>query len=280
MFVRSFIYGALSIAMVLVTWSATAIASAPKDKEIRVDQVEPSGFGPGFEISITGRGFRSQDRVKIGRFELENPTITPTEIRGKVPKQVKKASRMIVLRGGKPIATFRDFTFTPIPRVLSVYPAFGKPGRKVTINGEALGTVTSVKIGTRSMVPDHVSENRITFTVPEGARTGMIAIVSPIATITSQDEFEVFYPPTLTGADKNSGSPGDVVILMGSNLGSNKVHFKLGKVLLKVVSRYHTSATVILPKGARSGRFSVTSRGHTHTLETDFAVSPKKATSR
>jgi hypothetical protein len=84
----------------------------------------------------------------------------------------------------------------------------------------------------------------------------------------------------LTAADKNGGYPGDTVILTGMNLGNAKVRFKLGKLFLKVVNRHPTSATVILPTGVRSGRFSVTSRGHADTLESDFTVYQKKTPRR
>jgi hypothetical protein len=270
----------MTVGVGFFSWSAPTLANPSRDQQVTVDHIAPLRFGPGFEISIAGRGFRSDDKVKVGRFDLQNAVISATGVRGTVPKKAKKASRIAVVRGGKTIATFRDFTFIPIPRVVSVHPAFAEPGRRVTLNGEALGSVTRLKIGSRLIEPDSIADHRITFTVPDGTSTGMIALVSPIATIYSQDEFEVFYPPVLTSSDKNSGSPGDTVILMGTNLGSNRVHFKLGKQALKVVSRYPTSATVSLPKGARSGRFLVTSRGHTHTLPNVFTVVPKKASGR
>jgi hypothetical protein len=277
---KSVVTWILTVGVGFFTWLAPTLADPSRDQQVTVDHIAPLRFGPGFEISIAGRGFRADDKVKVGRFDLQNAVITPTEIQGTVPKKTNKASRIAVVRGGKTIVTFREFTFTPIPRVVSIHPAFAEPGRKVTLTGEALGTVTRLKIGTRPIVPGSISDNRITFTVPDGTTTGMIALVSPMATIYSQEEFEVFYPPTLTGSDKNSGYPGDTVILMGANLGSSRVFFKLGKQLLKVMSRYPTSATVILPIGARSGRFSATSRGHTDTLATDFTVFPKKASGR
>jgi hypothetical protein len=277
---RRIVQGILATAVVFIGWSGVALSNPSQDKKVRVDNIVPSPFGPGFEISITGGDFRSVDTVKIGRLVLQEMTITQTEIRGVVPKQLKKASKIAVFRGGKQVATFRGFAFTPAPRVLSVHPAFGEPGRKVTLNGEALDTVKSVKIGTRSISPDTISNNRITFFVPEGTKTGIIAVVSSIATIYSQEKFEVFYPPTLTAADKNGGYPGDTVILTGMNLGNAKVRFKLGKLFLKVVNRHPTSATVILPTGVRSGRFSVTSRGHADTLESDFTVYQKKTPRR
>lgn len=271
------LYRMLFIAAAVMVWSTVAIAGSHQGKEVQIDQIEPAQFGPGFEIRIVGRGFRTKDVVKVGRLALDDATITDTEIQGVVPKKATKAARIAVFRSGVQMASFRDFTFAPAPRVLAVHPAYGEPGGKVVVSGEALGTVTEVKIGNQAIVPDSVGENRVTFTVPEGTRTGMIAVISPVATVYSQREFEVFYPPTLTGVDKPGAYPGETVILNGTHLGSDKVHFKLGKFHLKVLSRHRTSVTVVLPKGARSGRFSVSCRGNTHVLKSDFTVYGRKA---
>ena len=158
-----------------------------------------------------------------------------------------------------------------------MYPAFGKLGHKVTVTGEVLDPATGLTIGTQTIVPDSVSALRLVFTVPEGAQSGVMALVSPQATVYSQSEFEVFYPPTLTGVDRSGAYPGETVILTGKHLGSDKAVFKLGMHPLNVLSRHRSSATVVLPKGARSGRFSVSCRGKTHVLQSTFKVYKKKA---
>jgi hypothetical protein len=92
-----------------------------------------------------------------------------------------------------PMLTF-DTTFTvtgEAPTITKIEPSKGKPGRRVNIRGTYLSDATEVSFDGTGAVIDTDTPTEITTTVPAGATTGAIEVVTPGGTATSTKTFKV-----------------------------------------------------------------------------------------
>src|SRR5262249_23494835 len=128
--------------------------------------------------------------------------------------------------------------------------------------------------GTPAVTFNVVSNTQITATVPEGATTGPISVITPGGTITSTTNFTVAVSPTLSGFAPTSGPPGTAVNIFGTNFtGATGVSFNgTAATTFNVVSSTQITATV--PVGATSGPITVTTPGGSITSTTTFTVPP------
>jgi hypothetical protein len=79
-----------------------------------------------------------------------------------------------------------------LPKITSFTPTSGRAGTVVTIQGSNLLGVTSVTFnGVTATTFTVNSSSTITVTVPTGARTGVIAVTSPLGTAKSAKKFTV-----------------------------------------------------------------------------------------
>lgn len=92
-----------------------------------------------------------------------------------------------------------DFTPTTSAAFSSFTPAGGPAGTAVTITGVNFAANPTVRFGTSAATVTAASGTSITATVPAGAATGKITVVSNGATLTSEDDFYVSAPVTITG---------------------------------------------------------------------------------
>lgn len=70
-------------------------------------------------------------------------------------------------------------------------PVAGKVGKQVIILGDGLTGSTSVKFNGKSAAFQVVSDTEITATVPSGATTGKVSVVTPSGTLNSNPQFVV-----------------------------------------------------------------------------------------
>jgi hypothetical protein len=164
--------------------------------------------------------------------------------------------------------------YDPAVSVISFTPTSGAVGTAITITGNAFTGATSVKFNGISATSFTVnSDTKITATVPSGASTGSIAVTAPGGTATSATSFTVIPAPKLTGYTPNTGPVGTSVVMTGTNLnGATSVKFNGVSATFTVNSS--TQITAIVPAGAKTGSFSVTTPGGTYTTATSFTVLP------
>jgi mono/diheme cytochrome c family protein len=82
-------------------------------------------------------------------------------------------------------------TATGKPSITAFTPTSGKAGAKVTVTGENLRGVTTVKLGTVKAAFKVSSATKLTLTVPSKAKTGTISATSKAGTATSSKSFTV-----------------------------------------------------------------------------------------
>ena len=108
--------------------------------------------------------------------------------------------------------------------IIQITPGSGAAGTKVLIYGTAFSPTASQNTVTFNGTPAVVSSStatQIVTTVPAGATTGTVQVVSPSGTATSNTPFSVVATaPTITGFSPNIGPAGTNISVTGSNFQS------------------------------------------------------------
>jgi uncharacterized repeat protein (TIGR03803 family) len=151
-------------------------------------------------------------------------------------------------------------------------PGAGPVGTPVTILGTDLTGASSVSFDGTPAAFDVVSATQITTTVPSGATTGKIEVVTPGATLfTNLANFRV--TPVISGFSPTSGPAGTVVVITGESLlKTSRVTFYKNAVASSFTVNSDTQITVTVPPGASTGPIQVTTPGGTVTSTATFTV--------
>ena len=146
----------------------------------------------------------------------------------------------------------------PAPVITSISPNSGPVGTSVTITGRDLAGATEVRFN-GAIASFNVFGNQISASVPAGATTGPITVVTPGGTGVSSDLFTVTQtlPPVIASVSPASGPVGTQVIINGSNLaGATAVRFN-GVDALFNIGFSGESINTTVPSGATSGNITV-----------------------
>jgi hypothetical protein len=150
-------------------------------------------------------------------------------------------------------------------------PTAGTVGAIVVISGSQLTGSSEVMFDGVPTAFSVDSDAQITASVPTGADTGPIEIITPVGPAVSESAFQVM--PTITGMAPLRGSVGTTVTIQGSAFdGATKVTFGGQPAVFSVNSYSQISATV--PAGALTGRVTVTTASGTATSSGSFRVKP------
>jgi uncharacterized repeat protein (TIGR03803 family) len=149
-------------------------------------------------------------------------------------------------------------------------PTSGKVGAAVIILGTNLTGATSVRFNGTTAKFTVVSSSEIKTTVPAGATTGSVTVVTPSDTLKSNVVFRV--TPQIKNFTPTSGAVGTVVTITGVSLKqTEKVTFGGVKATaFTVISDTEVKATV--PTGAKTGHIAITTSGGTATSSGTFTV--------
>jgi uncharacterized protein YhfF len=172
---------------------------------------------------------------------------------------------------------------TPPPALVTITdfsPQSGSLGMQVTINGTAFGPTSSDNVVTINGAPATVASatsTQLVVTVPTGATSGPLTVLSPSGSATSDLPFVVeMLAPTVIGFTPTIGLPGSSVTVMGSafepTAGQNT--FILNATPGQVTAASTTALTVTVPTGVTSGRLTVMTASGTAVSTEDFIVPP------
>lgn len=149
-------------------------------------------------------------------------------------------------------------------------PGSGKVAAAVKILGSNLTGATDVTFNGTSATFNVLSSSNITTTVPAGATTGKISVVTPTKTFTSNVAFRV--TPQLSSFAPAGGPAQTVVTIAGVSLKqASQVTF--GGIKATTFSvKSDTSVVANVPAGAVTGKIVITTPGGTATSATAFSV--------
>jgi len=146
------------------------------------------------------------------------------------------------------------------PSISSFAPTSGQVSTTVTITGTNLTGTTAISFNGVAASFSVGSPTQITASVPTGATTGKISVVTGAGTATSSANFTVTVPaaaPTITSFTPGSGPPATTVAITGTNFtGATAVAFNGAAATFTVVSAAQITTTV--PASATTGKISVT----------------------
>ncbi len=147
----------------------------------------------------------------------------------------------------------------------------GKVGAAVTILGMNLTGSTAVNFGAAAATfKVNSTGTAITTSVPAGATTGLINVVTPSGTLASNATFKVV--PQIKSFTPPSGPVGTVVTITGVSLTqATKVTFG-GVAATSFTVNSDTQVTATVPTGAKTGKIVITTPGGTASSSTNFTV--------
>jgi len=155
--------------------------------------VSIEGFGPpsgqvGTGVTITGTGFEGVSEVTFNGGSAGFRVDSPTQIRAKVPMGATTGPIAVATSHGS-ATSLSDFTVRP--KIAGFRPTIGPVGTVVTIGGSAFDGATSVTFNGTAASFTVQSYSRINATVPLGATTGPIVVVTPSGQTRSATDFIV-----------------------------------------------------------------------------------------
>src|SRR6266478_3148615 len=189
-----------------------------------------TGFTPtsgpvGTSVTISGTSFSGATAVTFNGASASFSVTSDTAIRATVPAGATTGSIGVTTSAGTATSS-SAFTVASPPAISGFAPASGPVGTTVSISGSSLTGATSVTFSAVSASFAVTSATEIQATVPAGATTGPLSVITPAGTASSSIAFTVVPPPAITGFAPASGPVGTRVTITGTNLtGATSVTF-------------------------------------------------------
>ena len=153
-------------------------------------KTQPASAKEGAKIGIFGQGFTSSSIVQFGGVQASSVKLSgSTFLTARVPAGALTGS-VTVTTGATTLTSNQPFRVTP--QVLSFNPPSGSVGTQVTITGTGFTQTNGVGFGDNVPAQFTVnSDTQVTATVPTGAQTGPIGVVTKGGTAVSSATFTV-----------------------------------------------------------------------------------------
>lgn len=152
----------------------------------------------------------------------------------------------------------------PVQVIRSFAPAFATPGSRVSLTGTGFTGVTEVQFNGVPALFTPQNDTAITATVPPGAAPGPLSVTSAAGISYSALPFSYPYP-IVTAAQPAQAEIGASITLRGKFFtGLTRVRFN-GVPALSFTVPNDSTATVVIPVGATSGRLELTNAVGTST---------------
>lgn len=159
-----------------------------------------------------------------------------------------------------------------IPVITSFSPESGEEGDQVTITGTDLGNATAVRFGSVDATIASNSATQIVTTVPAGATTGKITVITAGGTAVSGANFEVISvgAPTVAGISTISAQEGETITITGTEL-TTVSSVQIGGVAATIGNITDTSVEVTVGPNTPLGlsAIQITNEGGTTTTSTE-----------
>ncbi|MFY8033178.1 MAG: IPT/TIG domain-containing protein, partial [Flexibacteraceae bacterium] len=173
------------------------------------------------------------------------------------------------------LLTYFRRAITAAPVILNFEPASGLVGTQVEISGANFTGVSAVRLNGVATVFNTLGLTRIQFTVPAGATSGPITVVTAAGTGTSSSNYTVLTAtsPIVTFIAPTSGSEGTVISINGTNLGPNPTVTINGVAVTGLtVDPTFTTITATVAPGTTTGVVRVTTANGTFTTTDPFII--------
>jgi hypothetical protein len=250
--------------------SITATATLNVDATPSISSFTPLSGKAGVSVTVHGTDLDTATNVTFGGVSATSLIASSTTQLTAVVPAAGVTGPIAISTPDGPATSVESFTMKP--SISGISPAIGPVGTLVTINGGGLTGVTAVSFNGTPASFTPVSATSVTATVPTGATTGQIAVVTPAGTVKS-GTFRV--RPAITSFSPTSATIGMSVVITGTTFtGAAAVKFH-GTAATSLSVDSSTQITALVPAGTTTGTISVTTSSGTGTSSTTFSVLPE-----
>ncbi len=215
----------------------------------------PVTVKPGNNINITGTNLDLVASVKFGGNKIVNEIILnadSTQITVTVPLEAQDDTIKLITKSGLEVKGNKKL-ITVMPSNITVSPTTVKNGNTLTIKGNNLDLVASIKFGDLEGTINSKSETEILVTVPETANSTVATLVTFSTKTMDTPEFS-YVKPKITALSPISLMAGSELTVNGSDLDLiRKVIFPSAAKIVNVEPSSSTSFVVTVPTDATSG---------------------------
>ncbi len=233
-----------------------------------------SGSSPSFAgamVRVSGNGFGPAGTAALGGLPVRT-TWSDTGITFQVPDA--DGGSVVLTRTVDRVAVARP-TLVVQAQVTSASPTMVTIGETVSFVGTGLGSTTGTILFNGSSVPAASwSTDRVTFTVPTGARSGSVKLTPAINTPPPSVALQVI--PKILSVTPSTGAVGSLVQVQGSSFGISEGSVSIGGRLARITLWSDTQIILTIPAGLGDGPATIvvtTAGGAPLTATTQFQVS-------
>ncbi len=220
-------------------------------------------------VQLTGTNLTNATEVSFNGTEAPAYTVnSATSITATIPIGATTGPISVTTVAGT-ATTAGAFTVNASPAAPSISgftPASGNVGTAVTVAGTSLGGASQVLFGATAGTVGSASAGAVTTSVPTGAATGYVWVLTAGGLAQSPAKFTVSTPapvvpaPALTSLLPAFGTAGARVIVKGTNL-SGATAVTVNGAAATFTAATATGLTATVPAGATSGLLRVTTAG-------------------
>ncbi len=235
----------------------------------------PATARVGQTVTVNGTRFAGITNVSLNGLTLAYTFVSTARITFVVPSGATSGFITITTPDGTATSATQFVVLPDAPTVTSFSPGSGAEGfTSVTITGTNFLDASEVRFATTSAAVYTVnSATSITATVPVGAITGRIRVVTPGGTGVSATNFRIVAAPTITSFAPAAGAIGSTVVIQGTNfVNVSGVSFNGTAASTFTVNGTATRITVTVPAGTTSGTISVTTPSGSFNSAGTFTV--------
>ena len=286
----------------IVSWSDTQItATAPavadrgpiivtaagvqSNTDVNITILGPSisSFSPtsgpvGTQVTINGSNFGSTQGASTVTFNNSSASIvswSDTQIVATVPPAA--ISGQVKVRVANLNSNINQYFTVPAPHISGISPSSGPVGTQLTITGSGFQASQGggrVYLGTNVWTPVSWNDTQIVVTVPSGAATGPVQVLSNNGIWSNQDFVYALPNPVITGLAPSSGPVGTQVLIKGSGFGATQGSstVTISSTALTVSNWSDNQIVAIVPASTISGQVAVTQSGVTSNTNINFTV--------
>ncbi len=254
----------------------TVQSSAPPS----VSSFSPPRGGIGAMVTVYGANFTGTTAVRFGGTSTTDVEVAEDGILyTRVPSGASSGPLTVVNTLGE-ASSSAAFEVMPPPTLSGFAPSSGAPGDTVTITGTGFSDTSAVAFAGAWSEPTSsggsftvVSDTELIATVPLGASSGPLAVMTPWGRVESVTSFlvESAAAPSITAFTPTAARVGSEVMIGGSGFtGTLSVAFNGASSSFELLGDGGLRAVV--PEGATSGPITVTNTAGSATTSTSFTV--------
>jgi hypothetical protein len=252
-------YGAQDGDFSITTPGGTASSPSPVTVIVvpTITAAAPDSAPIGSLVTLTGSGFTGTSAVSLDGYPAKFTFLSDTSVTFVVPSQATSATIHVKDAAG---IGYGPYFIVSTLGVQSFTPTTGPVGTTVAVQGSGFTGITAASMGGVPASFSFLDDGDIAITVPPGAKTGPIAVVTPLGRQVSSSNFTVTVL-AITGFSPVAGPVGTTVAVQGSGFtGINAA--SVGGYPASFTFLDDSDITLMVPPGAVTGPIRIkTPRG-------------------